>query len=228
MFRTLGILYVALILFGASILFGGAASAAESDITTAEFRQLYTGLLAGKTLVSTSEEDGVTATKARTFGQPMNAGDGSFDITTTTVITKTKDGAQVQKVTINILDRVSSIGGKPIIYEEARSMVVEEDGAEPRTTEEGEFVGLFRASKNGKGGFDVHNFGLIPSVEVEGDSSTMAGSNLSFSCYPAEGVTECVLTVRDYKLGDYTPLVGYRLLEPIGGDFVETAREVGN
>ncbi len=222
MFRTLGILYVAL------ILFGGVASAAENDITTAEFKQIYTSLLAGKTLVSTSEEDGVTVTKARTFGQPMNVSDGNFDITTTTVITKTKDGAQVQKVTINILDRVSSIGGKPIIYEEARNMVVEEEGAEPRTTEEGEFVGLFRASKNDKGGFDVHNFGLIPSVEVEGDASSIAGSNLSFSCYPAEGVAECVLTVRDYKLGGYEPLVGYQLLEPIGDDFVETAREVGN
>ena len=188
MFRTLGILYVAL------ILFGGVASAAENDINTAEFKQIYTSLLAGKTLVSTSE----------------------------------KDGAQVQKVTINILDRVSSIGGKPVIYEEARNMVVEEEGAEPRTTEEGEFVGLFRASKNDKGGFDVHNFGLIPSVEVEGDASSIAGSNLSFSCYPAEGVAECVLTVRDYKLGGYEPLVGYQLLEPIGDDFVETAREVGN
>jgi len=222
MFRTLGILYVAL------ILFGGVASAAESDITTAEFRQIYTSLLAGKTLVSTREEDGVTITKARTFSQPTHSNNGDFDIITTTVITKTKDGAQVQKVTVNILDRVSSIGGKPIIYEEARNMVVEEEGAEPRTTEEGEFIGLFRASKNDKGGFDVHNFGLIPSVEVQGDSSSIAGSNLSFSCYPAEGAAECVLTVRDYKLDGYEPLVGYQLLEPIGDDFVETAREVGN
>jgi hypothetical protein len=222
MFRTLGILYVALILLGA------AASAAESDITTAEFRQLYTSLLAGKTLVSNSEEDGLTVTKTRTFGQPVDVGGGDFDITTTTVITKTKDGAQVQKITINILDRINSIGGKPIISEEARKMSVEEGDSDPRTTEEIEFVGLFRVSTNDKGGFDVHNFGLIPSVEVEDDSSSMAGSNLSFSCYPVEGVAECVLTVRDYKLGDYTPLVGYQLLEPIGGDFVETAREVGN
>ena len=222
MFRTLGILYVALILLGA------AASAAESDITTAEFRQLYTSLLAGKTLVSNSEEDGLTITKTRTFGQPVDVGGGDFDITTTTVITKTKDGAQVQKITINILDRINSIGGKPIISEEARKMSVEEGDSDPRTTEEIEFVGLFRVSKNDKGGFDVHNFGLIPSVSVENDSTSMSGSNLSFSCYPAEGVTECVLTVRDYKLGDYTPLVGYQLLEPIGGDFVETAREVGN
>lgn len=222
MLRTLGILYVAL------MLLGGAASAAESDITTAEFRQMYTSLLAGKTLVSTSEEDGVTVTKTRTFGQPVEVGGGDFDITTTTVITKTKDGAQVQKITINILDRVNSIGGKPIISEETRKMVVEEGDSEPRTTEEIEFVGLFRASKNDKGGFDVHNFGLIPSVEVEDDSSSIAGSNLSFSCYPAEGVAECVLTVRDYRLGEYTPLVGYQLLEPIGDDFVETAREIGN
>ena len=222
MFRTFGILYVAL------ILFGGVASAAESDITTAEFRQIYTSLLAGKTLVSTREEDGVTITKARTFSQPTHSNNGDFDIITTTVITKTKAGAQVQKVTVNILDRVSSIGGKPIIYEEARNMVVEEEGAEPRTTEEGEFIGLFRASKNNKGGFDVHNFGLIPSVEVDGDSSSIAGSNLSFSCYPVEGVAECALTIRDYRLGGYDPLVGYQLLEPIDDDFVETSREVGN
>lgn len=222
MFKTLGILYVALILLGA------AASAAEKDITTAEFRQLYTSLLAGKTLVSTTEEDGVTVTKERTFSQPVDVGGGDFDITTSTVITKTKDGVQSQKITISILDRINSIGGKPIISEEARRMVVEEPGSEPRTTDEIEFVGLFRSSKNDKGGFDVHNFGLIPSVSVEDDSSDISGSNLSFSCYPEEGLTTCVLTVRDYKLGDYTPLVGYQLLEPIGGDLVETAREVKN
>jgi hypothetical protein len=222
MFKTLGILYVALLLLGT------AASAAEKDITTAEFKQLYTSLLAGKTLASTSEEDGVTINKTRTFGQPVDVGGGEFDIAATTVITKTKDGAQVQKITINILDRVNSIGGKPIISEEARKMVVEEDGSGPRTTEEIEFAGLFRVSKNDKGGFDVHNFGLIPSVSVDNDSASLAGANLSFSCYPEEALATCVLTIRDYRLGDYTPLVGYRLLEPIGGDLVETVREVKN
>lgn len=222
MFKTLGILYVALLLLGT------AASAAEKDITTAELRQLYTSLLAGKTLVSTTEEDGVTVTKQRTFGQPVDLGGGDFDIATTMVITKTKDGAQVQKVTLSILDRINSIGNYPVIYEETTKMVVEEAGSAPRTTEEAEFAGLFRASKNDKGGFDVHNFGLIPSVAVDNDSNDIAGANLSFSCYPVGAVSECVLTVRDYKLGDYTPLVGYQLAEPIGDDLVETSREVKN
>ncbi len=222
MFKTLGVLYVAF------IFFAGAAGAAEKDITTAEFRQLYTSLLAGKTLVSTREEDGVTITKERTFGQPVDLGGGDFDIPTTMIITKTKAGAEVQKVTLNILDRINSIGNYPVIYEETRKMVVEETGSAPRTTEEAEFVGLFRASRNDKGGFDVHNFGLIPSVAVDKDSNDIAGANLSFSCYPAGGVSECVLTVRDFKLGEYTPLVGYRLGEPIGDDLVETSREVKN
>src|SRR5262245_29241513 len=129
MFKTLGILYVAL------ILLAGAAGAAEKDITTAEFRQLYTSLLAGKTLVSTREEDGVTITKQRTFGQPVELGGGDFDIPTTMIITKTKAGAEVQKVTLDILDRINSIGDYPVIYEETGKMVVEETGSAPRTTE---------------------------------------------------------------------------------------------
>ena len=93
-------------------------------------------------------------------------------------------------------------------------------------TGEIEFLGLFRVSKNDKGGFDVHNFGLIPSVVVEGNTNKISGSNVSYSCYPENNVSTCVLTVRDYNLGDYTPLVGYKLMEPVGGDFVETSVEV--
>jgi hypothetical protein len=87
-------------------------------------------------------------------------------------------------------------------------------------------MGLFRVSKNDKGGFVVHNFGLIPSVDVEGNKNTIAGSNISYSCYPEKSLAKCVLTVRDYRLGPYEPLVGYTLKEPIGGDFVEISQEI--
>lgn len=209
------------------LLFGGVAlSSAETNITITEFRQLYNSLLSGRTLVATDEEDGLTVTTERTFGPAVDVGGGDFEVSITTVVTKSKDGAQVQKITINILDRVNDIGGQPIISEETRKMTVEEPNAVPLDTDEIEFVGLFRVSKNARGGFDVHNFGLIPSVVVEDNANKITASNLSYSCYPEDGLTTCVLTVRDYNLGEYTPLVGYELLEPIGGDLVETAREL--
>lgn len=216
--------FTALILI---LLIGGTGlSAAETDITITEFRQLYDALLAGKTLVTESKEDGMDVIKERRFGQAVGVGDSDFEVPIETVITKSKDGVPVESITIRILDRVNDIGGQPIIYEEARRMSVVSTSSQSQDTSEVEFMGLFRASKNDKGGFDVHNFGLIPSVVVDGKTNKIAGSNISYSCYPENGLTKCVLTVRDYNLGSYTPLVGYTLKGPIGGDFVEISQEM--
>ncbi|GEM_PF-1041192 len=209
------------------LLIGGIGlSASESDLTTSEFRQMYDSLLAGKTLVTESEQDGVDVIKVRKFGQAVGAGGNDFQVPIEVVITKSKEGVPVNVITINIIDRVNDINGQPIIYEEARSMSVASTGAQPLDTDEVESVGLFRASKNDKGGFDVHNFGLIPSVVVDGDKNKVAGSNISYSCYPENSLTKCVLTVRDYNLGPYTPLTGYTLKDPIGDDFVEISQEI--
>jgi hypothetical protein len=209
------------------LLSGGIClNAAETGITIAEFRQLYGSLLAGKTLVTQHKEDGMDITKESIFGQPVDVGSGDFEVPIQTVITKTKDGAPVETITINILDRVNDLGGQPIIYEEAKKLSVANSGSGAQETKEVEFMGLFRVSKNDKDGFVVHNFGLIPSVDVEGNKNTIAGSNISYSCYPEKSLAKCVLTVRDYRLGPYEPLVGYTLKEPIGGDFVEISQEI--
>ena len=199
--------------------------AAEPDMTTAEFRQLYNSLLAGKTLSTTTEQDGVTVVTERRFGQLLDLAEDDYDIPVQSVITKTKDGKQIQKITVDILDRVHNLGNSAIIYEEARGMVVENPDGEPLDTNEEEFLGLFRIAKNQKGGFDVHNFGLIPSVVVRDGKYELAASNISYSCYAENGLSKCVLTVRDYNLGDYKPLVGYELKKAVGGDFVEVGEE---
>jgi hypothetical protein len=200
--------------------------ASETDITITEFRQLYDNLLAGKTLVTSSQEDGMDVVKERKFGQAVGVGGNDFEVLTEAVISKSRDGVPVESIKISILDRINDLGGQPVIYEEARNMEVESTGAQSRDTGEIEFMGLFRVSKNDKGGFDVHNFGLTPSVIVDGSTNKIAGSNLSYSCYPENGLTKCVLTIRDYHLGPYTPLVGYRLMKPVGGDLVEISEEM--
>ena len=202
--------------------------AEEQSIGLNEFRQLYDQLLAGKSLVTESNQNGVLIRKTRVFGKAIDVGAGEFEVPVNTVILKTKDGQLLQKITVDILDRVNDLGGNAIISEEVRRTSVETTGEEPRTTREIEFNGVFRVAKNNKGGFDVHNFGLTPSVLVEGDKMGLAGNMISYSCFPEKGVTKCVLTLRDYKLGDYKPLVGYTLIEPAGGDVVEIAVEATN
>lgn len=214
-------LIVLLLLFVAGIN----VRAAEPDMSTTEFRQLYDSLLSGKTLSTTTEQDGVTIVTERRFGQLLDLADDDFEIPVQRVITKTKDGKQIQKITVDILDRVNNLGDTAIIYEEARRMVVENPDAAPLDTNEIEFLGLFRIAKNAKGGFDVHNFGLIPSVVVEDGKNRLVGSNISYSCFAENNLSKCILTVRDYNLGDYKPLVGYELKEAVGGDFVEMAVE---
>lgn len=213
--------FVFLFLLGSMNLY-----ASDTNITITEFRQLYNSLLAGKTLVTNTEEDGMQITKVRNFGQAVDVGENDFEVPIQTVISKSKVGAPVETITINILDRVNELGSQPIISEETRKMVVESQGATPRDTNEIESMGLFRVSKNSKGGFDVQNFGLIPSVVVEGNTNKIAASNISYSCFPENNLTKCILTVRDYKLGPYTPLVGYTLSDPVGGDLVEISEEL--
>lgn len=218
-------LNVSLFLFLLVIGGGVTVNAADSNITIGEFRQLYDSLMSGKTLVTNTQEDGVSIKTERQFGQPINVGGEDFEVPIKTVITKSKDGATIQTININIIDRVNDLGGQPIIYEEARKMSVQNPNAAPLNTSEVEFLGLFRVSKNEMGGFDVANFGLVPSVLVENNTNKISGSNMLYSCFPEKNLTKCVLTVRDYKLGDYQPLVGYQLTEPIGGDLVETMVE---
>lgn len=200
--------------------------AKDEPLSVKEFRQLYDSLLAGKTLVTETTGDGVSIKKERQFGKAVDVGDGEFDIPINFVITKTKDGKLEQKTTINVLDHVNNLGGTAIVSEEFRKTTVEEPGSEPQTTREIEFGGLFRVAKNEKGGFDVHNFGLVPSVLTDGDSMSLAGSMVSYSCFAEKGMSKCVLTIRDYKLGEYKPLVGFTLVEPAGGDVVEVTKEI--
>ena len=215
-------------IFTLALMLSGALGlqAAEPDMSTTEFRQLYDSLLAGKTLSDTTERDGVTIVTQRTFGQVIDLAEGDFEIPVKRVITKTKDGQQIQKITVDILDRVNNLGDSAIIYEEARRMVVENPEAAPLSTNEIEFLGLFRIAKNDKGGFDVHNFGLIPSVVVKDGKNELVGSNISYSCFAENNLTKCVLTIRDYQLGDYVPLKGYQIKDMVGGDHVEEAVEI--
>lgn len=215
-------------IFVIALMMAGAVGlqAAEPDMSAAEFRQLYDSLLAGKTLSTTVEENGIQVVTERKFGQPINSGGNSFEVPVQRVITKTQDGRMIQKITVNILDRVNNLGNTAIIYEEARRVTVENPDAAPLDTNEVEFIGLFRVSKNAKGGFDVHNFGLIPSVVVKDGKNGIAGTNLSYSCFAENGLSKCELTIRDYELGDYEPLVGYELKDAIGGDHVEVAEEI--
>ena len=202
------------------------AQAEQEPLNVSEFRKVYDSLLSGKTLVTETKQNGTIVKKERHFGSAVDIGDGDFEIPVKTVVTTITDGKLDQKVTIDILDRVNDLGGHAVVYEEIRKTSVEEQGSVPRDTDEREFAGLYMVSKNEKGGFDVHNFGLMPSVLIEDSSVSIAGSMVSYSCFPEGGKAKCVLSIRDYKLGDYKPLQGYTLIEPIEGDLVEVAEEV--
>ena len=177
----------------------GVISSYATDLTTTEFRQLYDSLLAGKTLSTQAEKDGSVIKSEWQYGQAIDLAEGDFDIPVTRVITITKDGEMVQKKTIKILDRINNLGNSAVIYEESRMLTVENAGTEPLTTRDSEFLGQFIASKNDKGGFDVYNFGLIPSVVVEDGANKIAASNISYSCYQENSKSKCVLTIRDFE-----------------------------
>lgn len=203
----------------------GVINSYATDLTTTEFRQLYDSLLAGKTLSTQVEKDGAVIKSEWQYGQVIDLAEGDFDIPVTRVITVTKDGEMVNKKTLNILDRVNNLGNSAVIYEESRMLSVESAGSEPLTTRDSEFLGQFIASKNDKGGFDVYNFGLIPSVVVEEGANKIAATNISYSCYQENSKSKCVLTIRDYNLGDYSPLQGFALGDPVGTDHVIVAEE---
>ncbi len=216
------IMSVALVI---SLSVGGVIDSYAKDLTTTEFRQLYDSLLAGKTLSTQREKDGKVIKSEWRYGQAIDLAEGDFDIPVIRVITVSKDGQMVQKKTLNILDRVNNLGDSAVIYEEARMLTVESAGSEPLITRDTEFLGQFIAAKNDKGGFDVFNFGLIPSVVVEDGANKIAASNITYSCHPENSKTKCVLTIRDYNLGDYDPLQGFTLGDPIGTDLVIVAEE---
>lgn len=199
----------------------GIASAGEA-LGVADFKKLYDSLLAGKILVNETEQDGTVVKKERHYGAAVNTGDGDFDIPVKKVITITTNGKLDRTISVDILDRVNDIGGNAIIQEEITGMSVLESGDErPEEAAGVEFGGVYRVSANDKGGFDIHNFALSPSVVIDGDSVKLAGSMTSFSCYAQTGKSVCELNVRDFNLGDYEPYQGFKVGEPIGGDFTE-------
>jgi hypothetical protein len=200
--------------------------AQQKPLSGAEFRQLYDSLLAGKTLVTEIKEDGTVVVKERKFGSAINVGDGDFEVPIDVIITKTKDGTLEQKVTVGITSRVSDVGGQAIISEEVRKTTVEKPGSETQISRDVTHGGIFRVAANEKEGFDVHNFGLMPTVASDGTSVSPTGSMVSYSCFSEGGLSQCVLTIRQYKLGEYKPLVGYVLTETAGQDMEETATEV--
>ncbi len=196
---------------------------AEDSLGVSEFRKLYDGLLSGKTLVNESQQNGVVLKKEKIYGKAVDTGDGDFDIPVSQVITYTKDGKMEWKVQVNIIDRVNDLGGRAIIQEEITGISVLEQGDEkPEESNGMEFGGIYRVGKNAQGGFDVHNFSLTPSLLIEGENLSLAGSMITYSCSVQDAKTVCNYTVRDFELGDYEPYKGYKIGKPIGGDFTET------
>jgi len=198
-------------------------SVAGDSLGVLEFKKLYDGLLSGKTLVNESEQDGTVVKKEKIYGKAVDTGDGDFDIPVTQVITYTKDGKLELKVKVDILDRVHDLGGRAIIQEEIAGISVLEEGDEVTEDASGiEFGGIYRVGKNAQGGFDVHNFSLTPSLLIDGDDLSLAGSMITYSCSDQDAKTVCNYTLRDFELGDYEPYKGYQIGKPIGGDFTET------
>ncbi|GJM17302.1 MAG: hypothetical protein DHS20C13_26290 [Thermodesulfobacteriota bacterium] len=196
---------------------------AEGSLGVVEFRKLYDSLLSGETLVNETQQDGVVVKKEKIYGNAVDTGDGDFDIPVSQVITYTKDGKVELKVKVNIIDRVNDLGGRAIIQEEITGISVLEEGDKvPEDSSGVEFGGIYRVGKNAQGGFDVHNFSLTPSLLIEGENLSLAGSMITYSCSAQDAKTVCNYTVRDFELGDYEPYKGYKLGKPIGGDFAET------
>lgn len=217
--RIITVLTLALIIG----VFSSFSSIADDSLGVAEFRKLYDSLLSEKTLVNESQQDGTVVKKEKIYGKAIYTGDGEFDIPVTQIITYTKDDKIELKVKVNIVDRVNDLGGRAIIQEEITGISVLEQGDEvPEDSNETEFGGIYRVGKNAQGGFDVHNFSLTPSVLIEGEKLSLTGSMVNYSCSAQDSKTVCNNTVRDYELGNYEPYKGYKLGEPLGGDFTET------
>lgn len=203
------------------VVSGGTAFSGEA-LGVVEFKKLYDSLLAGKTLVNETQQDGKVVIKQRQYGAAVNTGDGDFDIPVKMVVIYKMNDKVDTEITVDVIDRVHDIGGVVIVQEEMAGMSVKEAGDEkPEEATGTEFGGVYRVGKNDKGGFDIHSFALSPSVLIEGDSVTLSGSMISYSCYSQTEKSVCELNVRDYNLGDYVPYEGFKLGEPIGGDYTE-------
>jgi hypothetical protein len=187
--RTLLITSVSLVVL---ILCWSNVQAKASNLTVSEFRQLYDSLLAGKTLVSEVKKDGTDVRKERIFGRAIDIDDGQFELPVKILITTSKNGEIQQKIAIDVWDVVHNLGGSAIISEQVRKTSIENKGQETFTTRDVEFQGDFHVSKNDKGGFDVHSFGLQPSVLAKDGKMSLAGNMVSNSCFPENGVTKCV------------------------------------
>lgn len=219
MLRILPVIFLAVVVTVMSSI----VSMADDSLGVVEFRKLYDSLLSGKTLVNETKEDGMVIKKEKIYGAAVDTGDGDFDIPVTQVVTYTKDGKLELKATIKIIDRVNDLGGRAIIQEEIVGLRVLEAGDKvPEDAHGVEFGGIYRVGKNAQGGFDVHNFALTPSLLIEGETLSLAGSMITYSCSDQDKKTVCNYTVRDFELGEYEPYKGYKLGKPIGGDFTET------
>jgi len=217
--RIITVLTLALIIG----VFSSFSSIADDSLGVAEFRKLYDSLLSEKTLVNESKQNGTVVKKEKIYGKAIDTGDGEFDVPVSQVITYSKDGKTELKVKVNIIDRVNDLGGKAIIQEEITGISVLEEGDEvPEDSNETEFGGIYRVGKNAQGGFDVHNFSLTPSLLLEGEKLSLAGSMITYSCSAQDSKTVCNYSVRDFELGDYEPYKGFELGKPLGGDFTET------
>lgn len=196
---------------------------ADDALSISEFRKMYDGILAGKTLETESRENGTVVRKVKKYGEAINTGGGEFDIPVSLTVTSLTDGKRDSRITVEIIDRVNDLGGQVIIQEEITAISVVETGDEkPEEAVGTEFGGIYRVSKSEKGGFDVQNFSLTPSVKIEGDDISLAGSMIKYSCHADGKKSVCDLTVRDYELGEYEDYKGFIIGEAIGGDFTES------
>ena len=219
MLRILPVMILAVLITLGSTL----GSFADDTLGVVEFRKMYDTLLAGKTLVNEAQQDDVVVKKEKIYGAAVDTGDGDFDIPVTQIVTFTKGGELVLKAEVKILDRVNDLGGRALVQEEIIGLSVLEAGDKvPEEATGMEFGGLYRVGKNAQGGFIIHNFSLTPSVVIEGENVTLAGAMISYSCSSQDSKTVCTYTVRDYELGEYVPYEGYKVGDPIGGDFTET------
>ncbi len=219
MFKFINLLFLVCVVIFSSPL----SSLAGDSLGVSEFRKLYDSLLSEKTLVNESQQDGTVVKKEKIYGKAIDTGDGEFDVPVSQVITYTKDGKTELKVKVNIIDRVNDLGGRAIIQEEITGISVLEEGDEvAEDSNETEFGGTYRVGKNAQGGLDVHNFSLTPSLLIEGEKLSLAGSMITYSCSAPDAKTVCNYTVRDFELGDYEPYKGFEIGKPLGGDFTET------
>jgi len=204
--------------------------AKQQKMSVSEFINSYNALLAGKTLITEIVEDGSTITKIRQYGQAKKLENGNYEIPVEVVINISKEGKLDQRYTLKILDKVIDHGGVAIVADEVVETKIEKSGLEPIVSDDEEFNGHYIVTKNDKGGFDAWSFSLIPSI-VSDDKLTdlnLGGSMIHYSCYPENGLTNCVLTIRDYMLDDYEPMVGFKKMNPHGGDLKEVSKEIKN